>query len=46
MAARVREVVWAESAQAALDEVIEYIARDSRQAARDFATWWQTQQQQ
>src|ERR1700682_2910880 len=33
MAARFREVVWAESAQAALDEVIEYIARDSRQAA-------------
>ena len=33
MAARVREVVWAESAQAALDSVIEYIARDSRQAA-------------
>jgi plasmid stabilization system protein ParE len=33
MAARVREVVWAESARDALDEVIEYIARDSRQAA-------------
>ena len=33
MAARVREVVWAESARDALDEVIAYIARDSRQAA-------------
>jgi toxin ParE1/3/4 len=33
MAARVREVVWAQSARDALDEVIEYIARDSRQAA-------------
>ena len=33
MAARVREVVWAESAREALDEVIEYIARDSRPAA-------------
>ena len=33
MAARVRAVVWAESAQDALDEVIEYIAQDSRQAA-------------
>jgi plasmid stabilization system protein ParE len=33
MAARVREVVWAESARDALDEVIEYIARDSPQAA-------------
>jgi plasmid stabilization system protein ParE len=33
MAARVREVVWAESARDALDEVIEYIARDSRQVA-------------
>jgi toxin ParE1/3/4 len=33
MAARVREVVWADSARDALDEVIEYIARDSRQAA-------------
>jgi toxin ParE1/3/4 len=30
MAARVRDVVWAESARAALDEVIEYTARDSR----------------
>jgi hypothetical protein len=35
MAARVREVVWAESARDALDEVIEYIARDRRQAAVD-----------
>ena len=33
MAARVREVVWAESARDALDEIIEYIAQDSRQAA-------------
>ena len=33
MAARVREVAWAESAQDALDAVIEYIAQDSRQAA-------------
>jgi plasmid stabilization system protein ParE len=33
MAARVREVVWAESARDALDEVIEYMARDSRQSA-------------
>lgn len=33
MAARDRAVVWAESAQDALDEVIEYIAQDSRQAA-------------
>ena len=33
MAARVRTVVWAESAYAALDEVIAYIAQDSRQAA-------------
>jgi plasmid stabilization system protein ParE len=33
MAARVREVVWAQSARDALGEVIEYIARDSRQAA-------------
>jgi toxin ParE1/3/4 len=33
MAARVREVVWAQSARDALDEVIEYIARDSQQAA-------------
>ena len=32
MAARVREVVWAESARGALDEVITYIAQDSRQA--------------
>ena len=33
MAARVREVVWAESARDALDEVIEYIAQDSQPAA-------------
>ena len=33
MAARVREVIWAASARNALDEVIEYIARDSPQAA-------------
>jgi plasmid stabilization system protein ParE len=33
MAARVREVVWAESARDALDEVIAYIAQDSHQAA-------------
>ena len=33
MAARLREVVWAESARNALDEVITYIARDSQQAA-------------
>ena len=33
MAARQRRVVWAESASAALDEVISYIARDSRSAA-------------
>ena len=33
MAARVRAVVWAESARDALDEVIEYITQDSRQAA-------------
>ena len=34
MAARVREVVWAESARDALDEVIEYIAQDSESAAK------------
>ena len=33
MAARVREVVWAESAPGALDEVLASIAQDSRQAA-------------
>jgi len=33
MAARVREVVWAESARDALDAVIGYIAQDSQQAA-------------
>ena len=34
MAARHREVIWAESAQAALDEVIAYIAKDSPDGAR------------
>ena len=33
MAARVREVVWAESARDALEAVIAYIAKDSPQAA-------------
>ena len=33
MAPRVRQVVWAESARDALDEVITYVAQDSRQAA-------------
>jgi plasmid stabilization system protein ParE len=33
MAARVRSVVWARSAYASLDEVVAYIAQDSRQAA-------------
>jgi len=33
MAARVRQVIWAESARDALDEVIAYISQDSRQAA-------------
>jgi len=33
MAARVREVVWAESARDALDAVVGYIAQDSSQAA-------------
>ena len=33
MAARVRSVVWAVSAQAGLDEVITYISQDSTQAA-------------
>ena len=33
MATRQRQVVWAESASAALDEVISYIAHDSRSAA-------------
>jgi toxin ParE1/3/4 len=33
MAARVREVVWAEAARDALNEVIAYIAQDSRQPA-------------
>jgi plasmid stabilization system protein ParE len=33
MAARVREVIWAESARAALDEIITYIAQDLRQGA-------------
>ena len=33
MAARRRAVVWAESARSGLDEVIEYIAQDSRDRA-------------
>ncbi len=33
MAPRVRPVVWAVSAQAALDEVISYISQDSSEAA-------------
>lgn len=33
MAARVRDVVWAESARHALDAVIGYIAQDSQEAA-------------
>ena len=33
MASRHRTVVWAESAQAALDEVVSYIAHDSRDQA-------------
>ena len=33
MAARVREVIWTESARDALDEIITYIAQDSRQGA-------------
>ena len=33
MAARVRDVVWAESARDALDAVVEYIAQDSPHAA-------------
>ena len=33
MAARVRDVVWAESARDALDAVLAYIAQDSQQAA-------------
>lgn len=33
MAARVREVIWAESARDALDAVITYIAQDSQQTA-------------
>jgi len=33
MADRVREVIWAESASEALDDVITYIAQDSREAA-------------
>lgn len=35
MATRLRTVVWAESAERALDEVIAYIANDSHQAAAD-----------
>jgi hypothetical protein len=33
VASRHRTVVWAESAQAALDEVVTYIAQDSRDHA-------------
>ena len=33
MATRRREVVWTESARAGLDEVIEYVAQDSRDQA-------------
>jgi plasmid stabilization system protein ParE len=33
MAARVREIVWAQSARDALDDVITYIAQDSQQAS-------------
>jgi toxin ParE1/3/4 len=33
MAARVRDVIWAQSARDALDEVIEYIAQDSQSTA-------------
>ena len=33
MAARIRPVVWAESARAALDEVLAYVAQDSQWAA-------------
>ncbi len=33
MAARVRSVVWARSAYSVLDEVVAYIAQDSREAA-------------
>ena len=33
MVARIRSVVWSASAQAALDEVIRYIAQDSPEAA-------------
>ena len=33
MAARVRDVIWAESARDALDAVIGYIAQDSQKAA-------------
>ena len=33
MAARVREVIWAESARDALDAVVGYIAQDSQQTA-------------
>lgn len=33
MASRVRAVAWSESAQRSLDEVIEYIANDSKPAA-------------
>ena len=36
MAARIRPVIWATGASAALDEVVAYVARDSPQAAVDF----------
>jgi toxin ParE1/3/4 len=36
MAARFRPVIWADGASASLDEVVEYIAQDSPQAATDF----------
>lgn len=33
MAPRVRRVVWASAARIALDEIVEYVARDSRESA-------------
>lgn len=33
MAPRVRRVVWSSAARTALDEVVEYLARDSRESA-------------
>lgn len=38
MASRVRGVVWAHTAGSALDEVVEYIARDSRESALQVLT--------